>query len=148
MIRRLHAWEIEDVTTIAEAFYAEANMGGAFNKVHFEESLQRASAIGALYLGGRFSGDVLVGVLAGSAHPNLMSGELVAQELFWYVLPEHRGGMDGIRMLRDFETWAADAGAKHIFMAHFHSQQTGESVAALYERLGYKPVETHHLKSL
>lgn len=73
------------------------------------------------------------------AHP--YSGETVMSELFWYVIPRARGG--GVRLLLAAEREARAAGAtKSLFVS------PNETVSALYERLGYRPIEQQFIKAL
>jgi GNAT superfamily N-acetyltransferase len=77
-----------------------------------------------------------------------MSRDVVAQELFWYVLPEHRSGSDGIRLLKDFKMWAKAQKASLFVMATFHQEGANETLSKLYESQGLKPIETHYLEEL
>lgn len=150
MIRRLQPWELDAALPIARAFHAESGLGSDFDASHFMAGLENWSASGSLYLcasspDGRLSN--VHGCLCGILAPHFMTGEVLANELFWFILPEHRGGKDAIRMLDDFEAWAREHGATHLIMASF-ARGTPETVNRLYQRRGFDPIETHHLKPL
>lgn len=66
-----------------------------------------------------------------------------AKETVWYIAPDARG-RSALKMLHAYEVWAKEQGCTAIGMA---SLETND-VSKLYERCGYKPVETHFLKSL
>lgn len=148
MIRRLQPWEISDIIPVAKAFYEQTKLGSPFDEHFFAENLHTLSAQGRLFVSAKVSNGAIVGSLVGMLVLNMMSGELMAQELFWYVMPEHRGGIDGIRMLADFEKWASEVCATQIIMANFHLEQTSDPVAALYEKRGFTSIETHHIKPI
>lgn len=79
----------------------------------------------------------LVGMVAGWVFQHPFSGQPIASELVWWVEPEARGTV-GIRLLDAFETWAKKRGATGIQMIAPESS----SIGALYERRGYRRVET------
>lgn len=69
-----------------------------------------------------------------------------AKESVWYIHPKHRGGSAAFRMLDAFEDWALkDQQCRFVGMGMLGSNP---SLKALYERRGYKPVETYFLKEL
>jgi len=72
-------------------------------------------------------------------HP--YSGTTTASEALWWVDPEHRGV--GLRLLRTAERWAQENDAKIMQMV-----APDERIGSLYERLGYRPVETSYQRSL
>lgn len=70
---------------------------------------------------------------------------LTATELAWWVNPEHRGGKNGVVLLRFMEQLAKDAGVKYWNMASMESSMP-EVVNRMYERLGYRKSETVYTK--
>jgi len=72
-------------------------------------------------------------------HP--LSGTRMAAEAFWWMSPECRGGTTGVRLLRQAEDWARQQGVPYLHMVAPNSR-----VAKFYERLGYRPLETHYYK--
>ena len=144
--RQLFSWELDDLECIAKAFHAEAGLGGVFSEVNWRNhiaTLYRANSLGAF---GVFDGDNLVGALVGQISSHTMTDEIIASELFWYILPTNRGGTYGIRLLDEFESWAKAAGATIIIMANL--AQGADKLERLYVKRGYKQIETHHLKWL
>lgn len=85
----------------------------------------------------------LIGMLGVMVYPHPMSGELMGSELFWWLDPDHRG--NGVWMLRRAETWATAAGAVRMQMMH---PVTKPRVGAIYQRVGYTPIETLYQKDL
>lgn len=80
----------------------------------------------------------MIGVIA-TLHP--FSGESMLSELFWYVLPAARGG--GVRLLLAAEAWARANGVVKSLMV-----SPNKTVSALYQRLGYVPLERQFIKNL
>ncbi|SKA85042.1 hypothetical protein SAMN02745166_01090 [Prosthecobacter debontii] len=148
MIRRLHPWELSDVIPIAREFHGVAQLGGEFDEANFMAHLNRFRMDGRLYAVGSYIEDRLVGALVGILAPHFMCRIFLAQELFWYVMPEHRAGSESLRMVKDFEAWARERKAFACIMATFHNADPDQRLPAVFERLGFPAIETHHFKPL
>jgi GNAT superfamily N-acetyltransferase len=83
----------------------------------------------------------ITGMIAMLAYDHPFSGERMAFEVVWWVEPEARG--DGVRLLRAAEDWAMEQGIGKMQMV-----APNERVGALYERMGYLPVETSYQRTL
>ena len=129
-----------------ERFFAEGNLPGKFNKAHFCNQWERliTHADGAILGVFDDEGNIL-GALGYAIAPDFFTGQSVATELLWYVLPEHRGY--GLALLEAFERHARQRGAKFVGMTHLMSLQP-EKLGAFYERCGYKCIEHHYMKEL
>ena len=101
---------------------------------------------GSLVLGA-WSGSDLVGCVIGLTFVPPYTNRVVAGDYIWYVRPQYRGGMVGVRLLRMFEDWAVDAGAAQI-LTGATSGINRERGAALLERLGFVPTGTSMYKDL
>lgn len=86
----------------------------------------------------------LVGMLAIVMVPHPLSGKTFAEEIAWWVEPEHRKGLIGPKMLRLAEEWATRNGANMVKMV----APAATSVGMFYERSGYKAVETAYIKTI
>ncbi len=84
------------------------------------------------------------GVIALLELPNLISGERYADELVWWVEPEHRDCLAGPALLTYAEDWARMRGVRFIKMVAPHRSTVGR----FYARAGYRPVETVYAKVL
>lgn len=135
----------ESLQWLGESFYGEGKLPGKFVLENFKASWGKliAADIGALWVLQREG--ALVGAIGGVIYPDINDGQPVAMETFWYVAEAHRGGMGGIRLMRDFELWAGMKGAKRIIMAYIFSSMP-ESVKHFYERDGYRPMEMWYVK--
>lgn len=144
-IRPLGSWEEEDILPIARQFYEESQVstGTTVGGFSDERCLMNWRSFPLRHAVGLWEDGELVGVLAGFIAPQFMTGEPLAQEMFWYVKKEHRGALASIRMFEAFENWAAQCGCYGIMMA---SLSHAPGVEALYKRRGYLHIESHHLK--
>lgn len=75
------------------------------------------------------------GILLAMALPSPFSGELVAQELMWWIEPGARG--KGGAMLDAYRDWARDIGAVHCGVTCLE-ERTGK----IFQRRGYERTET------
>ena len=84
----------------------------------------------------------VVGMIGLLIAPHLYSGQLVANELFWFVDPEARGTA-GLRLLAQAEQWARDQGAVRLHMVAPNGR-----VGRLYRRRGFRFLEAEFGKAL
>lgn len=73
--------------------------------------------------------------------------KLVAQELWWYLTPEARGGATSKMMFQNIEKWAKDKGAEAMFMIALADARV-DTMAKVYKRSGYAPAERTYVKGL
>lgn len=84
----------------------------------------------------------LTGMIGLLICPHHISGERMANEVFWWVDPETRG-TSGLRLLRAAEAWAREHGAVRMQMV-----APDASVGKIYERFGYAPIEIAYQRRL
>jgi hypothetical protein len=82
------------------------------------------------------------GIIGGIVYPMYMSGELVAQEFFWYS----EGG-DGQDLLKAFESEAKKLGATKVIMMSLANEYQSK-INEIYESNGYKHLESHFMKDM
>ncbi len=88
------------------------------------------------------------GMAAAMAYPCWFDdAHLTAQELFWWVEPESRGGPMGAELRNGLEDWAREKGCLTMEMGALEESRP-EVLAHLYERKGYGPKERIFVKSL
>jgi GNAT superfamily N-acetyltransferase len=85
-----------------------------------------------------WKGRILCGVLIGAVTTYPYSRALIAGDYIWYIIPESRGGMTGVRLMRMMETWARDRGA--VSMETGSTSGVENRAMGLMERLGFSPV--------
>lgn len=89
-------------------------------------------------------GGELRGLLAIGAIPNLMTGVPIAEEMAWFVDPEHRSRLIGPQLLAAAIEWSRARGLKALKMG----APAGTKVGAFYESLDFHAVETVFIKVL
>lgn len=86
----------------------------------------------------------LVGMAAALIYRVYVSrDDMTAQELFWWVEPEHRGA--GRKLFEMLERRAKENGAASLSMIALESMKW---VGRLYERAGYRPLDHTYVKRL
>lgn len=92
--------------------------------------------------------DGVTGLIGGYLTPYWMNMDKVfAQEMFWYVSKEHRGGSLGIRLLNAFQEWAKDGGADYCVMSST-TNLNPSGVGNVLKRSGFVPVDISYWKRL
>lgn len=89
-----------------------------------------------------------VGGIGGVIVNDWLDGLSYAQEMFWYIQPEHRGGDHAKRLLMRLHQWAKEHGAVETRAGHpsFGSQE--RAFRAMYTRMGYTPLDTNYSLTL
>ena len=88
-----------------------------------------------------------VGFIFGSIYQLYFSQTFAANSDIWYVRPEYRGGLIGVLLLRNFERWAIEKGAR--FLVNGSSSGISlERTHKLIERLGYESVGSEYRRDL
>lgn len=129
---------------LGRQFYAEAEFEktiGAFDESYNKEYLTSLieSPNAALFLHDHGMAAVLLS-------KSLIAPVLIAQELFWYVEKDHRGGTAAARLFGSIQEWAKNHGAEAMYMICMHNM--GDTAQRMYERCGYVPREHVFVKAL
>lgn len=80
----------------------------------------------------------ILGFLVGYINEHYFSDDLVAEDMLLFVPMSKRGGKAAIRLVRAYEQWAKDNGAKRICLGVTTEINTDQTVG-LYKKLGYEP---------
>lgn len=90
----------------------------------------------------------IIGITAAMTYPMYFNTDkLVAQELWWYLTPEARGGPASKMLFQTIEKWAKAKGAEAMFMIALADARV-DTLAKVYKRSGYTPVERSYVKGL
>ena len=84
----------------------------------------------------------LVGMIALLVFEHPLTGRLMAEEVAWWVEPEHRNSTVGPRLLHHMERWSVQ---KRLHMVKMVAP-TDSSVGDFYQKQGYQAIETHWLR--
>lgn len=89
-----------------------------------------------------------VGVVGALAHQMWLNrSHVIAQELFWYVQPDHRKTKAGKRLMAGLEDWANNIGADAIAVAAAVNPQQ-KRMKNIFIKQGYTETETFFTKEL
>lgn len=130
---------------IGKEFYKEGKLPGAMITEEFVKTWTMLFDMGLGVMFVLEQDGVVKGGIGGVVTKDPNDGALTATEMFWFVLPDSRGG--GLGLLEAFENSAKKAGAKRIGMIHLLNLMP-DVLAKLYTRRGYKAIETHYIKEL
>lgn len=147
LIQQITVDQLSLTRECAFGFFHESGLPGKFNWQHWQRAWTDLLEKGIGVIFANVRDGRAVGVLGGIRANCLNTGDLETFETFWYVLPEYRKGPLAIRLLRQFENWSNDIGAKRIKMAYL-TDLSGERVRAMYKALGYTEQETTFRKDL
>lgn len=84
----------------------------------------------------------VIGLLALAVVPHILTGKMYADEVAWWVDPEHRSSSAGPRLIHHMEGWIR---RKHLHMVRMLAP-ADSSVGAFYQKCGYQVVETAWIK--
>ena len=145
IVRNANLEDYDLVTPLGIEFIKNSPMG----HVDFDEYSFK-SLFESMVKGGSFwvlvSGDEVVGICGALAFPLYFNSDyLLAQELFWYVDPDHRGS--GYKLLNSLEEWAKDEGVHTIHMFALEDKSI-ETMKKVYAKKGYHPIERTFSKEL
>lgn len=87
------------------------------------------------------------GFIAATKTPFLVTGAMVANEMFWYVKPEYRGTRVGLTLMDAFEFWAKRVGCTHCQLTTSQTEYA-DKLNKLYQRRGYHIAEHVYLKEI
>lgn len=143
MIREATALDEDRIVHLAIRFLETTPYGKLipYNESTIRTLIGTILQMGAVFVAEDKAGTV-VGMIALVVIPSPISGELYAEEIAWFVEPEHRGGTVGPRLMGVAERWAATNGANLFKMV----APSGTDVGDFYARRGYVATETSYVK--
>jgi GNAT superfamily N-acetyltransferase len=139
----IRAAQIEDLSAclvMARKFFAVCGIKGV--EFDFDTCAERfITAVGQKLCFVAESQGQLVGFVLGAACPSIFNKHILAGvELAWWVEPEFRNGILGIKLLKAIENSAKEQGIKSWSMICLEAQEP-EKVESMYLRLGYEKTE-------
>lgn len=150
MIRDIAAKDVPEVMEMGRAFFEESPFTSfaSWDEGSFQLtvlSMLSGSAPGGLLVAE--DDGKLVGMAAYVIFPLYFNMRVqIAQEVFWYCLPEHRNGV-GSDLMDALEAEAKRKGAS-VFIGANMSGERDAAFARLYRRRGYVRGENTHLRIL
>ena len=90
----------------------------------------------------------VVGVMGLVIFKSPLGSQRIANEHYWYVLPEHRGRAS-LKLLAAGKAWAKEKRCSHIIAnASMLASDLHDSVCHMYEEIGMKKFETTYIMAL
>ena len=149
VIRSATPADIRACLQMGRAFFDESGFAAELEFDH--ESMRKtlehlvSSDDGVLLIAER--GTEPIGMAGAIAYPNYFNRmQKAAQELFWWMRPDARGGHDGVRLLRGLERWAQRRLCTTITMICL--PELGSPAERVYQRTGYRASERSYIKRL
>jgi hypothetical protein len=134
-----------DVVTLVENFHKEAvvEYDNLFDANTIIETIKTNKDSGNAFL--LIIDGTCQGIIFGMIAKSMLNGKLMFQEIIWYVNKPYR--KYGVRLLKHVENMLQLKGVSIIIMALLENSKA-EKLKVFYERLGYKPMETHFVRAL
>ena len=88
-------------------------------------------------------GDKPCGMIGGYVSKYYFSDQIVASDIAWFVLPEFRGTMIGVRLLDAFEDWAKSKGVSELRIG-ISTGVNMEAFDRLMKKRGYSMVGANY----
>jgi GNAT superfamily N-acetyltransferase len=155
VIRRATEQDIPKIVEMAERFYPLS----PYPAIYGEMPREQAAGLVIVSMQGRIEHGIapgimlvaekdgaLIGMLAMFLDAATFTPRVIAGELVWWMEPEHRGGIDAVRLIREAEKEAKARGAHVSRMAVLGTSP--EEASAILRRMGYTPTEWIHSKRL
>jgi GNAT superfamily N-acetyltransferase len=148
LIRKGEFRDIPEVLKMVREFHRE---GVSEHGLGYDERSAKETAFGIYYAGASVilegEEEGICGVLGGFFVPFCLNFKLkVFQEILFYIKPEQRKGTRAVRMIKEMERVCRDMGCDFVLMAHLHGNNV--NLGKVYERLGYKVMESQYLQKL
>lgn len=143
MIRPARPADRAAIVRMARDFHAAANMPVAFDPAY-------AASVAGAYIADDdklclvLDQDGPAGVLAAHVYQHPLAPVLAADELMWWIDPDHRG-LCAMQMLDAYEQWARAKGCVLIGMA---TPPSDDKAASIYRRRGYVCAGMHFSKTI
>jgi len=143
LIREAEIQDFEAILDMCETFWKHTQFDEPFERDHTRKMVQMSYDHGLLLVA---DNDGIEGFIAAVAAPLLgSSSAIAATELAWWVNPEKRGNMSGVKLLTSLERLCIKRNVKYLNLAYMQSSMP-EQVRSMYERMGYKLQETLYTK--
>jgi N-acetylglutamate synthase-like GNAT family acetyltransferase len=143
LIRKAEIADIDGINELIKEFSIESlsKYGFYFNENHIHSMIDRCKDQSFVI---DINGSI-VGIIAGEITKSIANGELIYQEIIWFVSKNHR--RYGLRLLSEVERYCKQNGVNKIVMVHL-SNSLSDKLKELYFRLGYKQLEVQYIKEL
>ena len=98
--------DIIPLTHVAADLHAEAKLAGNFNKKRYTEYLLRLFNNNNFFYLARDNRKLVGALIAYKFKLTYDDKHIKTTDAFWYVYPEYRGTVMGLKLLREYKKWA------------------------------------------
>jgi len=151
IIREAHAGDVPELSAMGLRFYR----AGKFSEKKLDFNTQSlceflffliTAEVGLLLVAEKDG--KIIGSIAGIIAPWMLSfQQSTITETWWWVDPEYRTTMAGVKLLREFENKARGLGVSFCMMGT-HDVYTEDKLQRFYRKLKYKHLEHKYIKEL
>jgi GNAT superfamily N-acetyltransferase len=138
-IRPIEATDVDVLVELGRLMHVESPR---YREFPFSEAKVRATIKHLFERGGGFVADLdgtIVGMIGALRCEHWFSEAAFTVDVALYVLPEHRGSLIAVRLVRVYEAWAATQNVVEVILGVSTGVMPLETVN-LYERMGYEMV--------
>jgi len=134
--------DLPELMRMGKEFYKKSGYDdlGAFDPESLEKTYRHLISSSSLLI-------TQGGMIGWVVFPVFVTGNMVAQELFWWVDPERRSNGTGKALLEAAEEQARSQGATAMMMLALDDLD-GDAIAAVYGKMGYRPRERTYMRAL
>lgn len=148
MIRALRKEEVAALIPGAKTFVGQVNPNYTMDESGFLKTWETLLEhdLGTIYVvehGSDFSAAMGFGI-----HYDFIVSAVIAQEAFWFTLPEYLGEINNVRLFFHAEEQLGKRGVKHIRMFSIDHLDMHRYVERFYLRQGYSVLEHVYTKEL
>lgn len=149
IVRRSIITDEPDLVRMGQSFWSETPLSAysVFNPECLIDFIRAASMTETASIWVAEDGGKVIGAVGGIVYPLFFSGDLVAQELFWWVDPDSRMSEASKLLYNELEAWAKDRGAVALSMIAIENGKA-ERVGNIYKRKGFIPTEHAYVRGL
>ena len=139
--RKVKLSDTQDIVNLGQVFRDESEVYSEFKKDNNElrDLIRMATYQGKVYGELAFSEGTLIGFMFGYLDTPVFSRDVIGVDSLFFVRRDFRPRNVGGRLLRHFEKWREDRGAKHIILS-VTSGIRNERVGKLYKHKGYEEI--------
>lgn len=148
IIRKANEGDINAIVGLGNDLFSMADYGeyAKFDVDSARENVKTILSSGVIFVAE--TGGEIIGQIIGVISPLWFNSECIAAtEMCWIVKEDHKGSSAGVKLLREFEKWAKDNGAKIVCMSDLVIKNDTPA-GGLFCKLGYSVVERSHIKRI
>lgn len=149
-VREASISDAKELIEMGQSFFTQSGYEDifAFDKETFKETVKHLilDTTGTIFVVD--DNDKAVGMAGALLFPFYMNKDVLScQEIFWWINPENRKGLAGMKLLKAVEKWAKDNGAFTFNMMCLEHLEP-EKVEKLLTIKGYNKTERHFMRIL